>query len=100
MTASYDYHSYGKDYSDVSRYIFEHSNKAFAIDSEAVLEWIPNYRDSRPGLAFEISRIRYDRFRNFHNVKWVEDIDRGYSIKAKISKNFEKGAGTLLSLLL
>ncbi len=89
LTASYDYHSYGKDYSDVSRYIFEHSNKAFAIDSEAVLEWIPNYRDSRPGLAFEISRIRYDRFRNFHNVKWVEDIDRGYSIKAKISKNFD-----------
>lgn len=89
LTASYDYHSYGKDYSTVSRYIFESNGDTYAIDSSAVEDWLPVYRDSRPGLSFEVSRIRYDRLKNFHNVKWTEDIDRGYSAKAKISKNFE-----------
>jgi hypothetical protein len=53
------------------------------------MNWLPIYRDSRSGFSFEISRIRYDRLKNFHNVKWTEDIDRGYSAKVKISKNFE-----------
>jgi hypothetical protein len=89
LTASYDYHSFGKDYSKVSRYVFESNGETYAVDSSAVMDWLPVYRDSRPGFSFEISRIRYDRLKNFHNVKWTEDIDRGYSAKVKISKNFE-----------
>lgn len=89
LTGSYDYHDFGNDYSSVNRYMFEDGGEVYAIDESALDSWIPVYRDSRFGVAAEFSRIRYDRLVNYKNVKWVEDVDRGYSVKAKLSKNSE-----------
>lgn len=91
-TVSYDYHDYGSDFDldDARRYYFDNDGEVWVLTEDALEDWLPNYKDSRFGFALEISRIRYDRFRNFRNVKWVEDVNRGYSIKAKISKNSEE----------
>ena len=87
MTGSYDFYEYGKEYDKIYRYLFGYEDNAYALSEEALKDWIKPYRDSRFGFSLEISKIRYDRFKNFRNVKWVEDVDRGYSLKAKISKN-------------
>lgn len=90
LTASYDYHDYGNDYSKVNRYFIKDDEEVYAVQKEALPVWIPSFTDSRFGIAAEISRIRYDRILNYQNVKWIEDVDRGYSVKAKISKNSEQ----------
>lgn len=90
VSASYDYHDYGNDYSRINRHMFEDNGNIYAIDPLALEEWLPAYTDSRFGVSAELSRIRYDRLVNYKNVKWVEDVDRGYSVKAKISKNSER----------
>lgn len=89
ITGSYDYHDFGNDYSKVNRIIYGDGDELYAIGNDAVENWIPSFRDSRFGIAAELSRIRYERLINYKNVKWVEDVNRGYSVKAKISKNSE-----------
>lgn len=89
LSGSYDYHDYGNDYSRANVFMFEDNGDVYAIRKDALENWIPVYTDSRFGLSLELSRIRYARLVNYKNVKWVEDVNRGYSVKAKISKNSE-----------
>ncbi len=86
---SYDYHRLGRSYSSVSRYLFVEDGKAYAVDSASVKDWIPQMLDSRFGASITLSRLRYDRLVNFRHAKWTEDVDKGYSIKVGISKNWK-----------
>ena len=36
------------------------------------------------------SNIRYEKVKNLHNAKWTEDVDKGFSLKAQLSKNYEQ----------
>ena len=36
------------------------------------------------------SNLRYEKIRNFHNAKWTEDVDRGWTAKVQLSKNYEQ----------
>ncbi|MDR3002396.1 MAG: hypothetical protein LBU89_14195 [Fibromonadaceae bacterium] len=47
------------------------------------------YQDSRLGFSLAMSRVHLDKKRNFHRVKWTEDIERGYKVKNVIAKNVE-----------
>lgn len=51
-------------------------------------------KDSRIGMSFTASRIKYTRQQNFHRIKWTEDVDRGWSLFGHLSRNFKAlGAG-------
>lgn len=91
---SYDYHRTGRSHGSVSRYAYRRGNGAFAADLNDLDAWIPNRLDSRFGMNFTVSRIRYDRLVNFRHAKWTEDVDKGYSVKVGFSKNF-KALGAL-----
>lgn len=86
---SYDFHQRGLDYSDIKRYTFRYKENTFQIGEEALQDWIPSYRDSRIGTSLMLSRIRYDRLKNFKRAKWTEDVDKGYSLKLELSRNLE-----------
>lgn len=91
LGASYDYHRLGRSYKSVSRlrFIDEEDDQVYALDSAAVEDWIPEQLDSRLGVNITLSRIRYDRLTNFKHAKWTEDIEKGYSFKVGISKNWK-----------
>lgn len=52
-------------------------------------DFMPQEADSRPGVQIGISRIRYAKLRNFHRIKWTEDVDKGWSLSGALSRNFE-----------
>ncbi len=87
LGAGYHFYQLGKDYSDVSRYTFQSRENVYQIEEENLSDWIPSYRDSRLGVSLTLSRIRYDRLRNFKRAKWTEDVDKGYSFKVGLSRN-------------
>ena len=63
----------------------------YTMDSSvAYNEWLPDRKDSRLGLYVMYSNLRYEKIKNFHNVRWTEDIDKGFSLKAQLSKNYEQ----------
>jgi len=89
--ATYNYRyttaSEGKIYANV----FTDGDTTYFIDSAtAVNEWLPEQKDSRLGFYLTLSNIRYEKIKNFHNAKWTEDIEKGYELKAQISKNYEQ----------
>ena len=86
---SYDYHRLGRSYASASRKIFLWDGEPFALDSASVGDWIPEMLDSRFGASLTLSRIRYDRLVNFRHARWTEDVDKGYSVKVGISKNWK-----------
>ncbi len=86
---SYDYHRLGRSYVSVSRKTFLLNGEPVALDSAAARDWIPEMLDSRFGASVTLSRIRYDRLVNFKHAKWTEDVDKGYSVKIGISKNWK-----------
>lgn len=87
--ATYDYKRMTADKGTLYRYVFTDGENAYAIDSaKAYSDWLPEQKDSRLGLYFLLSNIRYQKIKNFHNAKWTEDIEKGYSLKAQISKNY------------
>lgn len=89
--ATYDYHRETATHGKLSRYIFTDGDDTFVIDSTSAWnEWLPERRDSRLGLYLQLSNIHYEKLKNFHNVKWTEDVEKGYSLKAQISKNYEQ----------
>ena len=70
---------------------FTDGDTTYFIDSAtAVNEWLPEQKDSRLGFYLTLSNIRYEKIKNFHNAKWTEDIEKGYELKAQISKNYEQ----------
>lgn len=89
--ATYDYRRETATHGKLARYIFTDGEQAYAIDSASAWnEWLPEQKDSRLGLYLMLSNLRYEKITNFHNVKWTEDIEKGYSLKAQVSKNYEQ----------
>lgn len=89
--ATYDYHHTTASEGKLFRYIFTDGDTTYAIDSAtAVNKWLPELTDSRLGMYLIFSNIRYEKIKNFHNAKWTEDIEKGYMLKAQISKNYEQ----------
>ena len=93
--ATYDYRYESVSEGTLYRHIFIYGDTTYAIDSNfAYSDWLPDYKDSRIGMYLMFSNIRYEKIKNFHNAKWTEDIEKGYSIKAQISKNYEQLGAT------
>lgn len=89
--ATYDYRYTSATEGTLYRYVFTDGKNAYAIDSStAYNDWLAEEKDSRLGLYIKFSNIRYEKIKNLHNVKWTEDIEKGYEIKAQISKNYEQ----------
>lgn len=95
LGATYDYHRQTAEKGTLNRYVFMADDQVYAIDStSAANEWMPDRKDSRVGAYVQYSNLRYEKIKNFHNVKWTEDVDKGWTIKAQVSKNYEQlGAG-------
>lgn len=94
--ATYDYHLQSAENGKLIPYTFTLGDeKVYAIDSNyAWKEWVPDKKDSRLGFFLKLSNIHYVKAVNLHHVKWTEDVERGYSLKGQISKNYEQlGAG-------
>ena len=88
---TYDYNKESGENGELSRYLFMDDGCAYVIDSTVAWnEWIPERKDSRLGLYLKFSKLRYEKIKNLHNVKWTEDVDKGYVINAQISKNYEQ----------
>lgn len=89
--ATYDYHRETATHGRLSRFIFTDGTDAYVIDStSAANDWLPERRDSRLGMYLQLSNLHYEKLKNFHNVKWTEDVEKGYSLKAQVSKNYEQ----------
>ena len=89
--ATYDYRYTSATEGTLYRYVFTDGKNAYAIDSAAAYnDWLAEQKDSRLGLYIKFSNIRYEKIKNLHNVKWTEDIEKGYEIKAQVSKNYEQ----------
>ena len=89
--ATYDYRYTTASEGKLYPYVITDGDTTYAIDSAtAVNEWLPEQKDSRLGFYLTFSNIRYEKIKNFHNAKWTEDIEKGYSLKAQISKNYEQ----------
>ena len=89
--ATYDYRYNSASEGTLYRYVFTDGQNAYAIDSSAAYnDWLAEEKDSRLGLYLKYSNIRYEKIKNLHNVKWTEDIEKGYELKAQISKNYEQ----------
>lgn len=91
LGATYDYHRETASKGRLYRYKFTYDDQVYAIDSAAAWDlWLPERKDSRLGAYVMYSNIRYEKIKNFHNVKWTEDIEKGYLLKAQVSKNYEQ----------
>ncbi|PWJ71725.1 MULTISPECIES: hypothetical protein [unclassified Fibrobacter] len=91
LGATYDYRRTTAVDGKMFRYIFRDGNQTYALDSATAWnEWLPDVKDSRPGFYLMINNFRYEKIKNFHNVKWTEDIQKGYSLKFQLSKNYEQ----------
>ncbi len=95
LGATYDYHRATADDGRIFSRLFTDGKQAYAIDSASARdEWVPERMDSRLGFYIKYSNIRYEKIKNYHNAKWNEDVDKGFAVKAQISKNYEQlGAG-------
>ena len=88
---TYDYRRLTAKEGTFIPYLFTDGERNYSIDTNAAYnEWFPEQKDSRLGLYLTLSNIRYEKIKNFHNVKWNEDIEKGYTLKAQISKNYEQ----------
>lgn len=91
LGATYDYHRETAEEGRLYRYLFTHDDLIYVIDSAAAWDlWLPKRKDSRLGAYVMYSNIRYEKVKNLHNAKWTEDVDKGFSLKAQLSKNYEQ----------
>ena len=91
LAATYDYKRLTATQGELLRYRFHDGENVYAIDSASAWnEWLPERKDSRLGAYIMYSNLRYEKIRNYHNAKWTEDVDRGWTLKAQISKNYEQ----------
>ncbi len=89
--ASYDYRRETALHGKMELSPIRYGEEIFRLDSNyAMNEWLPETKDSRLGLYLKLDNIRYHKAVNLHGVKWTEDIAKGYTLKAQISKNFEQ----------
>lgn len=91
LGATYDYLRETSNEGRVLPYAFMYGDDVYAVDSASTVnEWAQERKDSRLGFYIMYSNLRYEKIKNFHNVRWTEDIDKGFSVKAQISKNYEQ----------
>lgn len=91
LGATYDYRRMTAEEGTLYRYLFTDGDKAYAIDSASAWnEWLPERKDSRVGFYVQYSNLKYEKIKNYHNVKWTEDVDKGWTLKAQLSKNYEQ----------
>lgn len=89
--ASYDYNFHSAKYGTLSRNMFHDGDDVYVIDSASAWnDWLPERKDSRLGLYLQLSNLYYIKAVNLHHVKWTEDVEKGYSLKTQISKNYEQ----------
>ena len=91
LAATYDYRRLTAEDGEIIRRQFTYGKDDYMLSEDAVVsEWLPERKDSRVGAYIKYDNFRYEKIRNFHNAKWVEDIEKGYSLKAQVSKNYEQ----------
>lgn len=91
LGATYDYHRMTAEHGKINRYIFNDDGIAYVIDSaSAVNEWLPERKDSRLGIYMKYDNLYYEKIKNYHTVKWTEDIKKGAELEARLSKNYEQ----------
>ena len=91
LGATYDFLRETANEGIVLPYTFIYGDNVYAIDSaSAVNKWTQERKDSRLGFYAMFSNLRYEKIKNFHNVRWTEDIDKGFSVKAQLSKNYKQ----------
>ena len=91
LGATYDYLRETANEGRVLPHPFIDGNNVYKMDSaSAVNEWAQERKDSRLGFYVKYSDLHYEKIKNYHNVKWTEDIEKGFSAKAQISKNYEQ----------
>ena len=91
LGATYDYLRETAEKGIIHRRFFTDGEHAYRIDSlSARNEWAPERKDSRLGFYIKYSNIRYEKIKNYHSAKWTEDVDKGFAVKAQISKNYEQ----------
>ena len=91
VAGTYDYRRLTAQEGKLFRYLFTDGEDAYAIDSASAWnEWLPERKDSRVGAYIEYSNLRYEKIKNYHNAKWTEDVDKGWKLKAQVSKNYEQ----------
>ena len=87
---TYDYHRLGWPTAPrtMSRLVFVDGNQFMMIDSTvAANDFIPTRADSRVGVLVTVSHLTYERLRNFHRIKWTEDVDKGWAITGQATRN-------------
>ena len=89
LGGTYDYHSLGYDYESLEYPFLDYNHSTLQLDSNFTEDWLAKIGDSRLGFYIVFSRVRYERIKNFKNVKWNEDIDKGYNIRVDLAKNLE-----------
>ena len=91
LGATYDYRRTTASEGKILSRLFTDGENAYAIDSaSAQNDWAPERKDSRLGFYIKYSNLHYEKIKNYHNAKWTEDVDKGFSVKAQISKNYEQ----------
>ena len=91
LGATYDYRRLTASKGELVPNPFTDGDTAYTIDTTVAWnEWLPERKDSRLGFYVMYSDLRYEKIKNFHNVKWTEDVDKGWTAKAQISKNYEQ----------
>lgn len=91
LGATYDYQRKTANYGQVIPNPFIYGDGYYAIDSaSAADEWVPERKDSRLGMYVKYANLRYEKIKNFRNVKWTEDINKGAVLEAHVSKNYEQ----------
>ncbi|MCF0221276.1 MAG: hypothetical protein HUK19_03180 [Fibrobacter sp.] len=89
--ATYDYLRQEADRDSLFLKTFRQGDQSYIIDTPAVWnDWAPEVLDSRLGLYLTLSNLYYVKEKNLNNVKWTEDVEKGYSIKAQVSKNYKQ----------
>lgn len=88
---TYDYQRKTADYGQLITNLFVYGDARYAIDpTTAKNEWVPERKDSRLGMYLRYANLRYEKIKNFRNVKWTEDINKGAVLEAHVSKNYEQ----------
>ena len=89
LRGTYDYHRI--DWPQVAsslRYpVYAEGSRFWTLDTTLASSFLTPRGDSRFGAMVSASRIRYARMRNFHRIKWTEDVDKGWSVSAQATKN-------------
>lgn len=90
VAATYDYRYLSGDNATIAQTVFHDGKDTYVMDTTSIREnWIPERLDSRLGLYLQLSNLYYIKEKNLHHLKWTEDVEKGYLLKAQVSKNYE-----------